>query len=82
MIDDKSILTIEWTDERLKEIESVVKVLDQAIKDYIQWMAENKYAKSTRKEYARVLRWFKLFIKKRKYLWDKIFTQEMLRQFK
>ena len=82
MIDDKTISTIEWTDERLKEIESVVNALDQAIKDYLQWMAENEYAKSTRKEYARVLRWFKLFIRKRRCLWDEIFTQEMLRQFK
>lgn len=82
MIDDKTISTIERTDEQLKEIESVVNALDQAIEDYLQWMAENKYAKSTRKEYARVLRWFKFFTKKRKCLWDEIFTQEMLRQFK
>jgi len=82
MIDDKTMSTIEWTDERLKEIESVVNALNQAIEDYLQWMTENGYAKSTRKEYARVLRWFKLFIKKRKCLWDEIFTQEMLRQFK
>ncbi|MBW2642836.1 MAG: tyrosine-type recombinase/integrase [Deltaproteobacteria bacterium] len=82
MIDGKTISTIQWTDERLKEIESVVKVLDQAIEDYLQWMTENKYAKSTRKEYARVFMWFKLFIKERRCLWDEIFTQEMLRQFK
>ena len=82
MIDNNSISTIERIEERLKEIESVVKVLDQAIEDYLQWMAENGYAKRSRKEYARVLRWFKLFIKKRRCLWDEIFTQEMLRQFK
>ena len=82
MIDDKTISTIEWTDERLMEIESVVNALDQAIKDYLQWMTKNGYAKSTRKEYARVLRWFKLFIIQRKCLWDEIFTQELLRQFK
>jgi len=69
MIDDKTMSTIEWTDERLKEIESVANALNQAIEDYLQWMTENGYAKSTRKEYARVLRWFKLFIKKRKCLW-------------
>jgi len=82
MIHDKTISTIERIEERLKEIESVVKVLDQAIEDYLQWMRENGYAKSTRKEYSRGLRWFKLFIKKRKCLWDEIFTQKMLRQFK
>jgi len=58
MIDDNTISTIEWTDERLKEMESVGNVLNQATEDYLQWMAENGYAKSTRKEYARVLRGF------------------------
>ncbi len=82
MIDDKTISTIEWSDESLEEIESVTQVLDQAIENYLQWMTENKYAKSTRKEYARVLSKFKLFIKKRRCLWDEIFTQEILRQFK
>jgi site-specific recombinase XerD len=82
VIDDKTILPIKKTDERLMEMESVGNVLNQAIKDYLQWMAENGYAKSTRKEYARVLSKFKLFIKKRNCLWDEIFTQEMLRQFK
>jgi len=64
------------------EMESVINVLDLAMEDYLQWMVENGYAKSTRKEYARGLSWFKLFIKKRNCLWDEIFTQEMLRQFK
>ena len=64
------------------EMESVINALDLAIEDYLHWMAENGYAKSTRKEYARVLSSFKLFIKKRNCLWDEIFTQEMLRQFK
>lgn len=82
MIDDNTISPIEKIEERLKEMESVGNVLNQAIEDYLQWMAENGYAKSTRKEYARVLSKFKLFIKKQKCLWDEIFTQEMLRQFK
>jgi len=81
VIHDKTTLSIESIEERLKEMESVIKILDQAIGDYLQWMAENGYAKSTRKEYARVLMGFRLFIKKRKCLWDEIFTQEMLRQF-
>jgi integrase/recombinase XerD len=81
VIHDNTISSIEKIEERLKEMESVIKVLDQAIEDYLQWMAENGYAKSTRKEYARELVGFKLFIKKQKCLWDEIFTQEMLRQF-
>jgi len=82
VIDNKTISTIEKIEERLREMESVIKVLDLAIEDYLHWMAENGYAKRSRKEYARVLRGFKLFIKKRNCLWDEIFTQEMLRQFK
>ena len=76
------ITPIERMDQRLMEMESVINALDLAIEDYLHWMAENGYAKSTRKEYARVLSSFKLFIKKRDCLWDEIFTQEMLRQFK
>jgi len=45
------------------EMESVINVLDLAMEDYLQWMVENGYAKSTRKEYSRGLSWFKLFIK-------------------
>jgi integrase/recombinase XerD len=82
VIHDNTISSIEKIEEWLKEMESVIKILDQAIGDYLQWMAENGYAKSTRKEYARVLSRFKLFIKKRNCLWDEIFTQEMLGQFK
>ncbi len=81
MIDDKMISTIEKIEERLEEIKPVVKELDQAIEDYLQWMAENGYAQSTRKAYSRTLGRFKLFIKKRRYLWDEIFSQEILQQF-
>jgi dihydroorotase-like cyclic amidohydrolase len=82
VIHDNTISSIEKIKERLKEMGSVIKVLDLAVEDYLHWMAESGYAKSTRKEYARVLGVFKLFIKKRNCLWDEIFTQEMLRQFK
>jgi len=70
VIHDNTILSIQ-----------VIKILDQAIEDYLQWMAENGYAERTRKQYAWVLSSFKLFIKKRNCLWDEIFTQEMLGQF-
>ena len=82
MIHDNTISPIERIEERLMEMESVINVLDMAIEHYLQWMAENRYAKRTRKQYAQVLIRFKLFIKKRKCLWDEIFTQEMLGQFK
>ena len=82
MIDDKTISTIERIEERLKEIESVAKDLDRAIESYLQWMAENGYTKGTRKAYARRLKQFRLFIKQRKCTFEKIFTEDTLRQFK
>jgi len=82
MIDDKTIATIKMIKGRLKEIESVVNVLDQAIKSYLHWMGENGYAKRTRKEYARTLRKFKLFIKQRKCTFEEIFTHDTLSRFR
>ena len=82
MIDDKIISTIEKIEERLEEIETVVKELDQAIEGYHQWMAENRYTKGTREAYARRLKQFRSFIKQRKCTFEEIFTDDTLRQFK
>lgn len=82
MIDDKTTATIERIQGRLKEIESTVTALDQVIKSYLHWMGENGYAKRTRKEYARVLMQFKLFIKQRKCTFEEIFTYDTLSRFR
>ena len=82
MTDAKMMLTIEKIEKRLKEIETVARDLDQAITDYLQWMAESGYAKSTREAYARGLRQFSVFIKQRKYTFDAIFTENTLKQFR
>ncbi len=82
MIDDKTISTIEKIERRLKEIETVVKELNQAIEDYLQWMAESGYAKGTRETYARGLKQFSVFIKQRKCAFEEIFTKDTLRDFK
>ena len=82
MTDDKMMLTIERVERRLKEIEMVVKKLDQAVEDYLQWMADSGYAKSTRKAYARGLNQFSVFIKHRKCTFDAIFTEDTLKQFR
>ena len=67
MIDDKIISTIERIQQRLEEIETIVKLLDEAIENYLQWMAQNRYTKSTRQAYARSLKQFRVFIKQRKW---------------
>jgi len=82
MIDDKIILTIKKIEERLEEIETVVKELDQEIEDYLQWMAENRYTKGTRQAYARSLKQFSVFIKQRKCSFEQIFSDDTLRQFR
>ena len=82
MIDDKIISTIEQIEQRLEEIETVVKQLDEAIEGYLQWMAENRYTKGTRQAYARSLKQFRVFIRQRSCSFEEIFTDNTLRQFK
>ena len=82
MIDDKIISTIERIEQRLEESETIVKLLDEAIENYLQWMAQNRYTKSTRQAYARSLKQFRVFIKQRKCSFEQIFTYNMLTDFK
>jgi hypothetical protein len=82
MIDDKLISTIERIEQRLEEIETVVKLLDEAIENYQQWMAQNRYTKATRQAYARSLKQFRVFIKQRKCSFEQIFTYDTLTDFK
>jgi len=82
MTDDKMMLAIKKIERRLKEIEAVVRDLDRAIEDYLQWMAESGYAKGTREAYARGLKQFSVFIKHRKCTFDAIFTEVTLKQFR
>ena len=82
MIDDKAIATIGRIDGQLQEIETIVRKLDPAIEDYLQWMAANGYAEKTLKEYAQELNQFKLYIEQRKCTFENIFTHDALRVFK
>jgi len=63
-------------------IEKVVKELNQAIEDYLQWMAESGYARSTREAYARGLKQFSVFIKQKNCTFEAIFTEDTLKQFR
>ncbi len=82
MIDDKIISTIEQIQQRLEQIETVVKLLDEAIDNYLQWMAQNRYTKGTRQAYACSLRQFRVFIKQKKCSFEQIFTYDTLTDFK
>jgi hypothetical protein len=41
--------------------------LDQAIQDYLEWMAANGYAKSTQQDHRCTLRHFRLFVDINRY---------------
>jgi len=63
-------------------IEGIDTQLDQAIENYLQWMVDSGYAKSTQKAYARDLKRFSRFVKQRKCGFEKIFTDDTLERFK
>ncbi len=56
--------------------------LEQAIQDYLEWMAVNGYAQRTQQNYKRTLRYFRSFINVERYHWDDIFTRRTLKRFK
>ncbi len=56
--------------------------LDQAIREYLEWMAVNGYVKSTQQGQKCTLRHFRSFIDVNRYHWDDIFTRRTLNRFK
>ena len=58
------------------------KRLDQAVEDYLKWMAGNGYSESTQKTHKRGLQRFSAFVSRRKCSFDQIFTKEAIGQFK
>jgi site-specific recombinase XerD len=81
MIDEQIVSDLEWIQGRLKEIETALKPQDQAASDYLQWMAENGYAKPTIENYEKELQRFKVFVKKKRRTIENSFTHDVLRQF-
>jgi site-specific recombinase XerD len=63
--------------------EKDVEMLEKAIGDYLQWMKFMEYKRCTRRmHYALVLNDFINFVKDRDIAWDKIFTLDMLKDFR
>ena len=65
-----------------EEVETGVRDLGRAIEDYLQWMAENGYKRSTREGYAWSLKQFSRFIKQRKCTFKEIFSEDTFDQFR
>jgi len=62
--------------------DETVAALEQAIQDYLEWMAVNGYAQRTQQSYKRTLRYFRSFINVERCHWDDIFTLRTLKRFK
>jgi len=68
--------------EDKKTGEAPTATIKQAIKGYLQWMAEYGYTKSTQKNYRIALDHFLSFIEAGGYCWDNIFSRTTLQYFK
>jgi len=57
------------------------KTIPELIDEYLQWMAENGYAKTTIENYGKELHRFKVFVKQKKRTIENSLTHDVLRQF-
>jgi integrase/recombinase XerD len=73
--------TIESIEKHLKSFHGTAVSLEQSIKDYLEWMDLNLYAKRTKKIYRATLYRFLSFAKHRKYPWNDLFTRETIKRF-
>lgn len=81
-MNEKALATIEWIEKRLKKFHGAATALEQAIEDYLAWMAANGYAQSTQQSYKRMLSLFLSFVKTGSHPWDEILTHHTLKRFK
>ena len=87
MLDNRTRQSIEWLDWWFKKYGlpkdnmSAEKDLEHAIVDYLQWMADQGYSPSTIKARRQQLNRFVVFIKKRRFSWDEIFSLDTLKWF-
>jgi site-specific recombinase XerD len=81
-MDGKCQATIEWIEKRLNAFNETKSALEHAIEAYLEWMAQNAYARSTQRSYKRTLNRFLSFIQGKRYSWDDIFTRRTLNCFK
>lgn len=79
--DNQSLADIEWIQKRLEYIESIIKTLQQAIDEYLKWMASAGYAHGTYKSHKNELSKFLHFIYQRRVAREDIFTSDTLEDF-
>jgi site-specific recombinase XerD len=87
MPDKRTRELIEWFDRWFKEHgyqqddTAVLHDLEQAIGDYLLWMTGQGYSDKTIGGYKQQLNQFFVFIKRRRFSWDGIFTLDTLKWF-
>jgi site-specific recombinase XerD len=64
-----------------REIEAIRGFLEQAVSDYLQWMVESRYNSQTCAKYGKTLRQFIMFVSRKRYAANKVFTLDMLNRF-
>ena len=81
MADKRTLASIEWIEKKLQQIQLTIKALEQAVLDYLQWMASVGYSRKTRHNYNRQLDQFVRFIQSKQLTWNKMFTLDTLNLF-
>jgi site-specific recombinase XerD len=74
MTDKRTLFSMDWIEERLQQIQWTTKALDQAVLDYLRWMASVGYKRRTRQRYHHQLDQFVRFVKSKRLVWDEVFT--------
>lgn len=64
-----------------KQIETLRGFLEQAVSDYLQWMVESRYNSQTCANYGKTLRQFIMFVGRKRYTVNKVFTLDTLNRF-
>ena len=87
MGDERTRESLEWIDKwfqkhgHRKDDTPVLCDLEQAIGNYLQWMTGQGYSPNTTESHGRELNQFLIFVNKRRFRWDEIFTLDTLKWF-
>ena len=62
-------------------VETTKDFLEQAVSDYLKWMVESFYNSQTRTNYGKTLRQFMMFVGRKRYTVNRVFTLDTLNRF-
>lgn len=73
--------SIKWIEKRLEQVDRIVRAIERAVADYLQWMGSVGYSRQTQQNYNRQINQFVRFVKHRRFVWNDIFTMATLKLF-